>query len=149
MANGEAIAELQQELNFLRKRLSEFQCPYCKAGLIRSVGAPLDVEEKHWEVVRTFECGYEEFGGTKQRLCPIDPEFPKFAEYELIFRVEAPAGFGFWDTYYCEARPKTTSAGLVPLPCTLGTSKEEAAAEMERQYKERAKPWLRPMGIEP
>jgi len=75
-ANGEALGELQEELVALREQLSEFQCPFCKAQLTSSIDAPLDVEEKHWDVVKTFECGYREFGGEKASFVPSRPGVP-------------------------------------------------------------------------
>jgi hypothetical protein len=147
LANGEAITELQEELTSLREQLSEFQCHYCKARLVGSIEAPLDPEEKHWDTVRTFECGYREFGGAKQRLCPNDPDFPKFGEYELIYREEG--GGGSYARWICYALPKTDAARLVSLPQTFGPTQEDAAAEMAREYEQRAKPWMRPLGEPP
>lgn len=144
LANGEAITELQGELLSLREKLSEFQCPYCKSQLVESIEAPLDDEEKHWGLSRTFECGYQEFGGSTRRLCPNDPAFPKLGEYELVCteqKDESP--FLRW---ICNALPKTNAAHLVRLPQTFGPTQEHATAEMEREYEQRAKPWMRSLG---
>jgi len=143
LANGEAVAELQEELASLRVRLSEYQCPYCKAQMYQSVDAPLDPEEKHWDTVRTFDCGYQEFGGEKRRLCPKDPDFPQFDDYELVYAEHEKVPFARW---VCNALPRTNSAHLVPLPQTFGPTQERAAEEMVQEYKQRANPWLRPLG---
>jgi TIR domain len=139
LANGEALSELQHELVTLRKQMSEFQCPFCQSQLTTSVDAPLDSEEKHWDVVRSFECGYTDFGGTTKRLCPHDPMFPSFEDYELIFTEQ-----NSWrSTWICGALGKTESARKVPLLQTLGQTKEDAAKSMKAEY-ERIRPWLRP-----
>jgi hypothetical protein len=136
LANGEAIAELQEELVTLRNQLSEFQCPYCKAQLSESVHAPLDDEQRDWDVVRTFECGYEDFGGIKRRLCPRDPDFPTFNQYELIFTEEN----GSRALWICNALGKTESARKVALPQTFGSTKNEAAKIMMKEYERLAGP---------
>jgi len=147
LANGEAVAELQEELLSLRKSLSEFQCPYCKSQLIGSVEAPLEYEEKHWDLIRTFECGYREFGGSAQRLCPNDPAFPKLGEYELMYTEQKDASS--YARWICNALPKTKAARLIHLPQTLGPTQRHAADEMAREYKQWAKPWMRPVGERP
>jgi hypothetical protein len=137
-ANGEALAELQQELMSLREKLADFQCPYCGAQLAQSIEAPLDHEEKHWALGRAFECGYQELGSIKQRLCPTDPEFPKFGEYELTY-TEQKSG-GVHAGWICNAYPTTKSARLVPLPQTFGPTQQDAATQIQREYEQRAKP---------
>ncbi|MBD3337671.1 MAG: TIR domain-containing protein, partial [Candidatus Lokiarchaeota archaeon] len=55
IANGEALKEMQIELNKIqielndaKKELSEFQCPYCGAPVIGMIPAPADPEQDHW-----------------------------------------------------------------------------------------------------
>lgn len=139
LASGEALAELQEELVTLREQLSEFQCPFCKSQLIESVNAPLDHNEKHWDVVRSFECGFREFGGEKQRLCPSDPQFPAFSDYELVLTEEK----GPRPMWMCHARGKTPSARKVPLPQTYEMTRERAAEKIKEAYKRYAKSWRR------
>ncbi len=74
MVSGDAIAALQEELASLREQMSEFQCPHCQAKLVGSIDAPADEDGKHWDVRRTFECGYREFGGTVENPCPSTVE---------------------------------------------------------------------------
>lgn len=140
LASGEALSELQRELVTLREQLSEYQCPYCKSELTNSVQAPLDPEEKHWDVVRTFECGYSDFGGVKMRLCRRDPAFPSFEEYELLFEEER----GLRNKWACHARGKTENARKVPIPRTVGVTREEAAKQMKAEFERIARPRFRP-----
>jgi hypothetical protein len=143
-ANGEALTELQEELMSLRAKLADFQCPHCGAQLVQSIEAPLDPEEKHWDLIRTFECGYQELGNTKQRPCPSDPKFPKFGEYELIYTEQkASDSHAIW---ICNAVPTTKSARSVSLPQTLGRTQQDAAAQIQCEYEQRARPWMRPLG---
>ena len=140
IANGEAIADMQDKLASLRNQLSEFQCPYCGSRLTGSVDAPMDPEEKHWDVVPTFECGYRDYGGSKDSLCPSDPEFPSFNDYELIHHCKESAGqAAYWTR---NASPQTEPTRRVRLPQVIGPTKEAATAEIRREYEQRAKPWM-------
>lgn len=67
--NGSALVELQEELDSLRSQLSEFQCPSCGSLLVSSTEAPIDFEEKHWDVRREFACGYRDFAGRTEVHC--------------------------------------------------------------------------------
>jgi hypothetical protein len=131
LANGEALAELQNELSSLREQLSEYQCPHCGSLLVSSVDAPFDEREKHWDAVRTFECGYVEHGCTTLQLCPHDPQFPKLEDFEL--RCDE-AGAGFATSWVCMAFPKTDAARKLRLYQTFGRTREEAESEMKQQY---------------
>ena len=95
-------------------------------------------------MVRSFECGYQEFGGLKQSLCPSDPEFPKLSDYELVFHPTTMAGGEPWWT--CSAIPRTELARSVHLRSAIGGTKEAAGNEMAHNYEQRAKPWMRIMG---
>ena len=141
-ADGSALAELQEEVGNLRSQLSEFQCPYCGSTLISSIDAPIDEDEKHWDVRKIFECGFREFAGAAEALCPADPRFPALDDYELI-TAESGTGPARWR---CHARPKTDNARKVQLQSTFGMNRQAAIDQMGLVYEQRAKPWLRPFG---
>jgi len=136
IANGQAIAELQEELEAIKGQLSEYQCPQCGSLLTSSVDAPLDENEKHWDAIRTFECGYTEHGSTPLQLCPSDPNFPKLEDFELRCN---EAGAGFATSWMCEAHPKDNVSRKLRLYHTFGRTREEAEAEMKQQYERLAK----------
>lgn len=140
-ASGQALVEIEEELQLLRQQLSEFQCPHCRSQLTHSIDAPVDPEEKHWDVFREFECGYREFGGIEQSPCPASSNFPLFDEFELKF--VGPHSDVTWWT--CIAEGKTVNALKIKLPPAMGHSKKEAEREMKNEYEQRAKPWLRPL----
>jgi hypothetical protein len=142
-ANESALSDLQHEIDRLRGQLSEFQCPYCRSSLVRSVDAPVDPEEKDWDVQREFECGYRDFAGSIEAFCPNDPRFPRLEDYELIVTKE---GINWWR---CEALPKTAHARKAVLRPTLGATRKAAIDEMRLAYEQRKKPWLRPAGDTP
>ncbi|RJF94679.1 toll/interleukin-1 receptor domain-containing protein [Oleomonas cavernae] len=135
LANGQAIAEMQDELARLRRDISEFQCPYCGSYLVSSIQAPIDDQGKHWDTVREFECGFSDFGGEKRQLCPSDPDFPMFDDYELLFTME----MGNPTQWLCYARGKTEGSRAVRLPDTFGTTKEEASEAMRSAYRRKAR----------
>jgi TIR domain len=145
MANSEALAELEEELAHARAQLAEFQCPFCQATIVSSIDAPVDAEEKHWDVVRTFECGYSDFAGDVRQLCPSDPRCPSFEDFELLFDDSANRS-GF--SVICSALGKTDQARRVRMGSTIGVSREAATAAMREQYESRVKPWLR-LGMDP
>jgi hypothetical protein len=144
-ANGEALAELECELASARQQLSQFQCPFCQAMLTSSAEVPVDLEEKDWDIVRTFECGYSDFAGVVRQLCPSDPKFPRFEDYELRFVDNGGGGFGV----VCTALGRTESAQQVHMEQTIGASREAATIAMREQFEWKAKPWLRPVGLAP
>jgi len=137
-ADPEALAQLQEELDRTREQLADFQCPYCSSLLVRSIDAPVDEEERDWDIRREFECGYREFAGQAERLCSSDPRFPKFEDYELLFQsldIPAAPDVVLW---HCSARPKTDGARMVPLYDTTGGTKEAAALEMKAEFERAA-----------
>jgi len=73
IANADRLAmeSLQAEIGELRERLSEFQCPICGAELAFQIEAPIDEEEKHWDLRRTFACGYQDFAGDVEAECRL------------------------------------------------------------------------------
>jgi hypothetical protein len=147
LASGEAIEELRSELKRVRGRLKEFQCPYCGSDLIESQQVPLDPEERDWDTLRSFECGFTELGGQIRRPCPSDPKFPTLDEYDIQCREDrSQPAFYRW---VCEAFPKTDFARLLQLRAAHGKSEADARRELEEQYTERAHPWMRPLGINP
>lgn len=90
--------------------------------------APVDPEERHWDEVRNFACGYSDFAGDTRHLCPADPQFPKLTDYDLQTYQDGPS---FW---MCSALPKTDAARRAPLLDRAGPTREAAIAGMEREY---------------
>ena len=70
MGSGAAIVELQEEIEKLRQQIAEYRCPFCSALMSTRSPAPLDPEQKHWDVVETYECGLEMFAGEIRHPCP-------------------------------------------------------------------------------
>jgi hypothetical protein len=71
MVNGEAIRELQAELERTKEQLEAQaqkieECPYCKAPLA-SMGTVDHVEEHAIVTYKTFACGYSEADGFPQK----------------------------------------------------------------------------------
>jgi len=137
LASGEATQELQKqiedtrsELEQAQEELAQFQCPYCKAELTNRNQAPLDPEEKHWDTIESYVCGYQVFGGEVQHPCPSDPLFPRWEDFELHYR-EMTDNHWKWS---CLAIGKTPMARKLHLPCGLGLTKEEAAAYIKERY---------------
>ena len=81
---GEALAELQTQVEELRKQVSEHQCPYCEASLSERVLVPCDPYEDHWDDREVFECGLEMLAGVIRHPCPSDPKFPSLSDYDLV-----------------------------------------------------------------
>lgn len=143
LASGAALQELQKEINHTRQaleeareELSEYRCPFCGAPLAIRIDAPLDPEQKHWDLREEFECGYQTFGGYVERPCPADPKFPAFTEYELRFfnRPEEPQ----WK-WQCYAMGKTEMARKLQLSLGYGRTQEEAERSVREQYERYAR----------
>lgn len=138
IASGEALRDLQEEMERTREalqaageELSEYRCRFCGAPLDERIGAPADPDEKHWELREIYACGYESFGGFKERPCPSDPDFPKWDEYELQYQHSANEPHFKWQ---CYALPKTSMARRLSLPMGLGRTKEEAEIFVREHY---------------
>jgi predicted RNA-binding Zn-ribbon protein involved in translation (DUF1610 family) len=138
LASGEAVRELQEqiestreELAATREELSQYRCPYCGSELVSRVDAPLDREERDWDTVESFACGYQQFGGAIQQPCPGDPRFPKFEDFDLTLKHTPDEPHFKWT---CLALGKTDMARRVHLLAGLGTTKEEAEAKVREHY---------------
>lgn len=143
LASGEAIHELQleidaarEELERTREELAGYRCEYCNSPLASRVHAPADPEEKHWDVREVFECGHMTFGGFTERPCPSDPRFPKFSDYELRFYNNMKESHWTWE---CHAYGLTEMARMVYIDRGLGRSREEAEQAVRDCYERRAK----------
>lgn len=147
IASGEAVAELRSELARVQGQLQDFQCPYCGAGLVESQQVPLDPNERDWDMLRSFECGFIDLGGAVRRPCPSDPNFPTLDNYDIRCREDLSERPSF--RWACDAFPKTDMARLLILPTVYGNTEAAARRELAEQYEQRARPWMRPMGINP
>ena len=135
IASGEAIQELQCEIEELKEQMAEYQCPHCGAPLSIKIDTPADEEQKHWDLREIYECGFQIFGGTIEHPCPSDPNFPKLEDYELIInRVEDETV----EEWRCHARPKTDMARTLRLDMVQGKSEAEVRKKMETTYLYRA-----------
>ncbi len=136
LASGKAISDLQDEMDRTREeleetqeKLSEYRCPYCAAPLVARIHAPVDEEQKDWDVREGFECGCQTFGGSVERPCPADPEFPGFQDYELFFDHSPDEPHLKWK---CYAFGKTRMARGLYLPTGYGTTKAEAEQRVRK-----------------
>ena len=127
VASGEAISELQDELEVMRSQLSEYQCPYCQSELVEMTY--IEYDERSSGQVESFECGYSR-GGWRTRPCPEDPEFPKLTDYELVVTREEGRG----EAFLCFARPRTDMARAVNLAVGIGRTATEAKDSVRAQY---------------
>lgn len=77
IASGSALADLEREMDRMREELttakeelSEYKCPFCGAPLYVRISAPVDRQEKDWDLREVYECGYQIFSGFMERPCP-------------------------------------------------------------------------------
>lgn len=131
LASGTAIAELQAEIEGLQAELEEYQCPYCGAGLSTRADAPMDDEQKHWDVVEVFDCGFRRYGGSVDRPCPHDPRFPRLEDYEIVV---LPGQLRGGEGFTVRALPQTEMARKVRFDAGSGATEEEARRRLEAHY---------------
>lgn len=132
LASGKAAEELQAEIDRIqekleetRKKLAEFQCPYCHSSLIEQIYAG------DWGLRAVYECGYESSDGSLDRPCPADPRFPKFEDYELkLFHKPGNSPL----EWMCFASPKTSMAQHLSLSGAWGRTEEEAKTKVAEEY---------------
>jgi FRG domain-containing protein len=130
------VSELKEELEYAKEELEQFQCPYCRAQLVERISAPADRNQDHWDVREIYECGLQRFGGFTEQACPHDPNFPKFEDYELQFQEDSKETLNKWQ---CYAKPKTDAARMLPFMMAFGSTKEEAANSVRKEYDSYAK----------
>jgi TIR domain len=135
IATGEAITELEDEINRLRRDFKEFQCPYCGALLVESQEIPLDERQRDWSMLRSFECGFSSLDGYTRRPCPSDPKFPKIEDYNVQCKESPTEPHWKW---ICYALPKTDMARLLSLNGS-GRTEQEAREALLRHYTDAAK----------
>jgi TIR domain len=132
IASGEAIADLQEDLESTKEELARFQCPTCGAPLVETVR----VDHEYGDyMIEVFECGFELDGRTP---CPSDPDFPKFEEYDL--RMEHHPKETYWK-WICYPTPRTHNARRLDLPRGVGRTEEEAKKEVFERHRRAARPW--------
>ena len=131
LASGEAITELQSAIEELRKQMAEYECPVCGAALSTRVDAPMDEEQKHWDVIETYECGRRVFGGMIQYPCRSDPKYPSLDDYDIVCK-ETTETSGF--CWRCDARPKTDMARKVSVKSCYGNSENHARKKVEAEF---------------
>ncbi len=128
LASGEALNDLQSQVETLRAQLSHYQCPYCQSELVELTY--IEYDEKNSGEVETYECGYST-GGWQTRPCPTDSRFPKLTDYDLEVTLEE----GRPEIVLCYARPRTEIARAVHLSVGFGSTVEEAEDSVIAQYK--------------
>ena len=124
------LEELEDELDATRDDLSRYRCPHCNSELVAAGSYPID---EHGDGdYEQFSCGYGLRDGHVESLCPKDPNFPRFEDFELMMHQEKS---GEW---ICWAKPKTPYAGLIGLGTSPGRTQEEAQRRVKAQYLYRA-----------
>lgn len=136
-ASGAAFEELQAELEAATEQLVDFQCPYCKAALVSRTDAPVDDAHKHWDTIDVYACGFEIFGGEIKQLCPADPKYPAFSDYDVRFHA---VGEG-WMAIAEPANARARRLSLNPQP---GATQEAALAALKENYRRYAPARLHP-----
>jgi hypothetical protein len=122
----EKLEQLEEELDATRDHLSRYRCPYCDSELTSSGGYQID--EHNDGYFEEFACGYSLQDGSERGLCPQDPAYPKFEDFEL--RIEQSSS-GQW---MCFPIGKTPKAERVQLGSCPGRTREEAEQRVARRY---------------
>ena len=144
MASGEALSELQnelervkEELEYTQEELSQYKCPYCKAPIttqdivVLEGGDDLDTAER-------FACGFAVAGGQLVHPCPSDPRFPKLDEFVFALQEMPKETVMKW---VCYLRPKTDMARLIHVGRAVGRTAEDAKEMAIRLYNGIAEKW--------
>jgi hypothetical protein len=58
MIQGEALTELQEELEFVKDQLSEYRCSYCDAPISERAYLPSEPDLHDGGLLEAFECGH-------------------------------------------------------------------------------------------
>jgi hypothetical protein len=124
-----AMTALQNQIEDLQDRLAPFECPACRAPLSYTETRQHEYGD---DLIRVFECGYQDDG---RPPCPSDPHFPKLEEFALeTFETEK-------DFWVCVARPMTRRAERLALSSGNGRTEKEAKEKLISWYERIATPW--------
>jgi|LSQX01.1.fsa_nt_gb hypothetical protein len=130
------LESTQEELERAKERLSEVTCSFCGAPIIAQGSFPIsDHADGYYE---SYACGRYNTDGFSAQPCPQDPKFPKFEEYELIFKEFPEDSFIKWN---CWAKPITYNANRFYLHPEFGKTKEEATQKVIERYNRAITPW--------
>jgi len=129
LASGEAVRELQAELDSVREDLEQYQCPHC--GALQVEHAVHGFDENEVEIT-IYECGHHQQDGSPIQMCPHDPDFPNLEDYDLHYHEHD--GW-LWE---CTARPKTQHAQRHRFGPVKGRTKEEATKFITEEYRRSA-----------
>jgi hypothetical protein len=130
LASGEAIKDIQRELEEAKDALLKFKCPFCGAPLSERLSVSTNAIA--YGIRQIFACGYESFDSEIETPCPSDPQFPRFEDYELEYRHLPMETRSPWE---CYAFAKTEMARKRPFHVALGRTKEEAEQKLMEEYK--------------
>ncbi len=120
------LEDLEGELEVTREDLGQYKCPYCGSGLSSTGGYPID--EHNDGYYEQFGCGYSTRDGYPERICPTDPQFPKFEDFDL--KIEKTTR-GEW---VCYPMGKTAKAKLLDIGYCPGRTEAEARARVRKRY---------------
>jgi len=130
-ASGEAMAELQEQIDELEERLAPFECQTCGAPLSETMRVNHEYGD---DVIEVFQCGHDSNG----RPCPSDPKFPKFEDYKLTMQhLDGESHF----RWRCFAIPQTSAAKCLGMFSGVGRTEQEAEERALEEYKRVARPW--------
>lgn len=131
IASGQALEELKSEVEQkrakvkeLEKALEQYGCPTCAARGTEQYYDSLFVEEEEFVVfAQLYDCGCKLFDRHPVQLCPHDPEYPPFEDFELSYIHRKPYAHG---EYLCQPKGKTKKARQVEIQCSWRYSVEDA-----------------------
>lgn len=129
LVSGDAVKNLQAELDSLRQDLANYQCPFCGSLQMEHAIHGFDADEVE---ITLFECGHHTENGVLVRMCPHDPNFPSLDDYDLEYYEHE---HGLWQ---CTARPKTPHARHHRINSVKGRSKDEVTKFIVEEYKRSA-----------
>ncbi len=133
------VEDLEGELEATREDLGQYKCPYCGSGLSSTGGYPID--EHNDGYYEHFGCGYSTRDGYPESICPKDPQFPEFEDFEL--KLEKTTS-GEW---VCDPMGKTAKAKLLSIGHCPGRTEAEARARVRKRYDWYAGKSQDPMGF--
>lgn len=138
MLTGAALQDLQEELEYVKYELSEFQCPHCNAPLTERTSIPDDPAYYIGEVGEDFACGYSTIDERMISPCPSSDDFPPLDEFEFVTR-NRPDDRSIYTVFL---EPKTKRAQRLQFHSgETARTEEQAKQQLVERYNRRAKPW--------
>jgi hypothetical protein len=127
-SKAHALQDIAAQNEYLKAVAAENSCPCC--------GAELTMRDGDESLYEEFACGCQLVDGCCTHICPYDPAFPRFEDYNFESH---ESGSGPQKHWFCIPTPKTETAKKLRLRPQAGSTEQEAVQRIREEYDRHSK----------